>query len=190
MENSELLKLLAKGDERAYEFIFKQYYRPLSLFANRFVLDIEVSKDIVQELFYQIFEKRAELSVHTNLKSFLYQSVRNRCLNHIKMNKLHDSHHTNILNANINNFDDDDAIVQVELEDKIASLISALPAQSKKVFEMSRYDGIPNQEIADALGISKRTVETHISLALKRLREGLVEVAILAMLILIKTFHF
>ena len=88
MSDKELLLLLAKGDERAYEFLFKQFYRPLSLFANRYVDDIDQAKDIVQEVFFQLFEKRETITIHTSLKSFLYQMVRNRALNHIKMNKL------------------------------------------------------------------------------------------------------
>ncbi len=190
MENNELLYLLTKGDERAYELIFKQFYRPLSLFANGFVQDIEVAKDIVQELFFQLFEKRSDISVHTNLKSFLYQSVKNRCLNHIKMNKLHEQHHSNIIKMSDEESVDHSEIERVELEDRIALLVEKLPTQTRRVFELSRYDGISNQEIADSLQISKRTVETHISLALKRLREGLADVVFLLGILVINIFRF
>lgn len=178
MSDKELLLLLAKGDERAYEFLFKQFYRPLSLFANRYVDDIDQAKDIVQEVFFQLFEKRETITIHTSLKSFLYQMVRNRALNHIKMNKIHSDHHERILLTSSFEVVDSSEIEHSELEDKIAKIVSDLPNQTRRVFELSRYEGIPNQEIADSLEISKRTVETHISLALRKLREGLVDVIV------------
>lgn len=174
-----------KGDEAAYEVIFKEFYRPLSLFANKYLQDVEMSKDLVQEMFFYLFEKRETLNIHTSLKSFLYQSVKNRCLNQLKSSKLHEAHHKVILNAQSINLVEDDEVEMAELEDRIASIVAEMPPQTKRVFEMSRFDGIDNQAIADELNISKRTVETHISSALRRLRENLSDV-ILSLLIIQK----
>lgn len=185
MVNDDIVKLLMKGDEAAYEVIFKEFYRPLSLFANKYLQDVEMSKDLVQEMFFYLFEKRETLNIHTSLKSFLYQSVKNRCLNQLKSSKLHEAHHKVILNAQSINLVEDDEVEMVELEDRIASIVAEMPPQTKRVFEMSRFDGIDNQAIADELSISKRTVETHISSALRRLRENLSDV-ILSLLIIQK----
>lgn len=183
MNNSELVSLLKKGDEGAFESIFKEYYRPLSLFANRYLQDVEMSKDLVQELFYFLFEKRETLNIHTSLKSFLYQSVKNKCLNQIKAIKVHEQHHKLILESQSINLVEDDEIAVVELENRISLIVAALPPQTKRVFEMSRYEGVDNQEIAEKLNISKRTVETHISSALKRLRDNLADVLITILLV-------
>lgn len=185
MVNDDIVKLLMKGDEAAYEVIFKEFYRPLSLFANKYLQDVEMSKDLVQEMFFYLFEKRETLNIHTSLKSFLYQSVKNRCLNQLKSSKLHEAHHKVILNAQSINLVEDDEVEMAELEDRIASIVAEMPPQTKRVFEMSRFDGIDNQAIADELNISKRTVETHISSALRRLRENLSDV-ILSLLIIQK----
>ena len=187
MVNEDIIKLLIKGDEVAYEAIFKEYYRPLSLFANRYLQDVELSKDLVQEMFFYLFEKKETLNIHTSLKSFLYQSVKNRCLNQLKSSKTHAAHHNVILNSQSINLVEDDEVEMAELEDRIATIVAAMPPQTKRVFEMSRFDGIDNQTIADELNISKRTVETHISSALKRLRENLTDV-VLALIIVPKWF--
>lgn len=178
MGNDEIVKLLIKGDEATFEFIFKEYYRPLSLFANRYLQDVEMAKDLVQEMFSYLFEKRETLNIHTSLKSFLYQSVKNRCLNQLKSSKLHESHHQVILNSQPINLVDNNEIELAELEDRISRIVSEMPPQTKRVFEMSRFEGVDNQEIADQLNISKRTVETHISSALKRLRDNLTDVLV------------
>ena len=176
MEEAEIVKLLAFGDEKAYEQLFKLYYRQLTLFASKYVNDIDLSRDIVQEVFVQLFDKRESIQIHTSLKSFLFQMVRNRCINHIKLTKIHSTHHDKILALTDLAPIPFNELEAVELADRIALLVSQMPAQTKKVFEMSRFDGVPNQDIALELQISKRTVETHISNALKKLREGLVDV--------------
>ena len=114
------------------------------------------------------------LNIHTSLKSHLYQTVRNRCLNEIKRNQIRRDHHSGIFIEKKNQeayFDD--KMQETELEAKIFSVVESLPKQCKRIFEMSRYEGISNQKIADKLDLSKRTVETQISKALKILRNSL-----------------
>jgi RNA polymerase sigma-70 factor (ECF subfamily) len=171
MNEKDLLNRLSQGDEFAYETIFMTYYQPLSVFAVKLVGDMDLAKDIVQEVIVNFYQKRHQIEIHTSLKAHLYQSVRNRCLNHIKREQIIKTHHSQLF---IENKDSEqvfhDIMEETELEHKIHQIILSLPNQCQKIFEMSRFQGKSNQDIADELSISKRTVETQISNALKKLR--------------------
>ncbi len=169
-----LLEGLKDGREEAYEELFLTYYVQLVVFAQKILADEDMSRDIVQDVFVMFYEKREVLNIHTSLKSHLYQTVRNRCLNEIKRNQIRREHHAGMfVDKKSQEAYFDDKMQETELEARIFSVVESLPKQCKRIFEMSRYDGIPNQEIADKLNLSKRTVETQISKALKILRKHL-----------------
>jgi RNA polymerase sigma-70 factor (ECF subfamily) len=173
-EDKKLLDGLMRGEESAYEELFMTFYAQLVVFAQKLLGDEDLSREMVQDVFVMFYEKREVLNIHTSLKSHLYQTVRNRCLNEIKRNQIRRDHHSGIFIEKKNEeayFDD--KMQETELEAKIFSIVESLPKQCKRIFEMSRYEGISNQEIADKLDLSKRTVETQISKALKILRNGL-----------------
>lgn len=174
IDDSLLIKQIKKGNHKAYELLFYKYFKVLVVFAKKYLNDLDVAQDITQELFVQIYEKRESLHIHTNLKGFLYTSVKNRCLDYIKTSKIQ-SDHKNIIKEQLldQHFDDTDFIEETELQEKIHKAILDLPEQNQKIFKLSRLEGKSNQEIANELGLSKRTVETHISNALKKLRTSI-----------------
>lgn len=173
MENQEdILEGLKSGDEHAYKQLFYNYFEPLTYFANKYLKDIDLSKDLVQGVFTHIYEKREDLNISSSLKSYLFQSVANRSINQLKSDKLHALHHEDIKHGMDDSYHDDQ-IETNELEAKINRLINELPGQCQRIFKLSRFDHKTNQEIADELGLSKRTVETQISKALKTLRHSL-----------------
>jgi len=173
-DDKKLLDGLKAGKEAAFEELFMTYYAQLVVFAQKLLGDEDLSREMVQDVFVMFYEKREVLNIHTSLKSHLYQTVRNRCLNEIKRNQIRRDHHSGIFIEKKNQeayFDD--KMQETELEAKIFSVVESLPKQCKRIFEMSRYEGISNQKIADKLDLSKRTVETQISKALKILRNSL-----------------
>jgi RNA polymerase sigma-70 factor (ECF subfamily) len=161
-----------KGEESAYKQLFFNYFEPLTFFANKYLNDMELSKDMVQGIFSHIYEKREELKISSSIKSYLYQSVANRSLNQLKSSKIHAEHHADIKHRSEDGYVEEQMEL-TELEVKIAKTIDQLPDQCKRIFKLSRYEHKSNQEIADELEISKRTVETQISKALKVLRASL-----------------
>ncbi len=172
-EDALLLSGLKRGEERFYRLLFDKYYQPLVVFANRMLLDMDLSRSTVQDVFVMLFDKREEIVIHTSLNAHLYQSVRNRCLNHMKRDKMKNERHQIILDKG-ETFEKPSTSMEFnELEALIHSTIEVLPEQCRRIFKMSRQEGLTNQEIAENLAISKRTVETQISKALKRLREEL-----------------
>jgi len=164
---------LKKGEEWAFKKLFDVYYRKMVAYANKYLEDLDLSRSVVQDTFVMLYEKRDEINIHTSFNSHLYQTVRNRCLNIIKRNKMALEHHQHILETK-NDFEEQfDNLEYTELENCISKAIESLPPQCKKIFKMNRFDGIGNQNIADELNLSKRTVETQISKALKIIRSEL-----------------
>ena len=133
-----------------------------------------MARELVQDVFVSFYEKRSEIKIHTSLKAHFYQSVKNKCLNQIKRDQIRRDHHANIF---IDKKNDEaifeDKLEETELEYRIFAVVQTLPEQCRRIFEKSRFKGDTNQEIADELNISKRTVETQISKALRVLREKL-----------------
>ena len=170
---NQLINGLKAGDESSFNQLFNDYYILLTVFARKYVNDLEEAKEIVQDFFVHLFEIRNSLTITTSLESYLYQSVRNRCLNHINQFKVHEKHYENLKREEISDTNLEDKILETELEHKIFQIVTGLPGQCQKIFKMSRVDGKQNREIAKMLNISIRTVETQISKALKILRHNL-----------------
>jgi RNA polymerase sigma-70 factor (family 1) len=155
----------------SYEDIFLRYYPPLTAFAFSFIKDEDAAKDIVQSVFIKIFEKRDTLIVQQSLKSYLYKAVSNACINHRKKEAVR-SHHNASYAKELIESSFEDAVEQAEEDYKVYDAIKKLPPQCQKIFVMSRLDNRKNQEIADELSISIRTVETQISNALRTLKKA------------------
>ena len=174
MGDKNILNKLSGGDESAFEDIFKLYYHQLVVYAFKLVNDLDQARDMVQDVIVNFYEKRDSIQIHTSLKAHLYQSVRNRCLNHLKREQLMRTHHSHIFEEQKDGHQAfRDLMEETELENKLFRILNSLPKQCQKIFEMSRFDGKSNTDIALELDISKRTVETQISNALKKLRSKL-----------------
>jgi RNA polymerase sigma-70 factor, ECF subfamily len=171
---TSLLEAIRKGDETAFEMIFKEYYQALCRYANSFLNDREEAEEVVQASFLGFWEKREALFVNTSLKAYLYQSIRNRCLNVIKHSKVKQQHAQHEAYMRVDHAESTfDEILSNELENRIYVALQALPEQCRLVFKLSRFEELKYQEIADQLNISVKTVENQIGKALKIMREQL-----------------
>ncbi|MBN2214767.1 MAG: RNA polymerase sigma-70 factor [Bacteroidales bacterium] len=169
-----IIRKLRSGDEKFYKSVFYNYYPLLTYFANKYLHDIEIAKEIVQDFFVKLYEKRFSLNIDTSFKSYLYKSVYNSCINYLNQVALREQHHRQIKNLNHEQavFTEDDIYLN-ELENKIYCEIEKLPSQCRRIFKMNRFDGLTNSEIAAKLKLSKRTIETQISKALRILRNNI-----------------
>jgi RNA polymerase sigma-70 factor (ECF subfamily) len=169
-----LVQGLREGDEKSFKFIFDQYYRPLTVFALKYLDDIEDAKEIVQDLFVRLWSKHEELDIRFSLKMYLYQSVRNACFNFLESNKVAQrrmrEYHTP-LSSNDNALE---YMMAAEQEEMLMRAIDKLPEKCRAIFVLSRINKLSNQAIATQLNISIKTVEGQISIALKRLSEWLI----------------
>ncbi len=179
-----LLNDIQSGDTGAFEEVFNEYYSSLCRYALIYVGDPDESEEIVQNSFVKFWNKKKQITISTSLKSYLYQVVKNESLNHIKHLKVvksfEGSHH------NKNKGDASDTLIAKELQYKIDASLAKLPVERKKIFLMSRNEGLKYREIADKLGLSIKTVENQMGKALKFFRSELVDYLSLGLLVLIK----
>lgn len=168
LTNSELLQLLTKSNSQAFEEIFNRYWKRLFSYAYKIYNEEKVCEDIVQEVFISLWKNKKTNIL--NLEAYLFKAVKYKIASHIRDLKF-TNEQLDILQqlpANISN-----NLEYQELETKIFEEIEKLPPKCKKVFKLSRLENKSNQEIAQTLNLSIRTVETHISNALKYLRNQL-----------------
>lgn len=170
----QVLDKLCEGDASAFEMIFKTYYQPLCRYAYSFLQDKEEAEEVVQASLITVWEKRQSLSIETSLKSYLYRMVRNSCLNVIKHERVKQQHAAHELYVKEVAYESVAHKIQAaELETKIMQAMKVLPEQCRLVFQLSRFEELKYQEIADQLQISVKTVENHMGKALKLMREQL-----------------
>jgi RNA polymerase sigma-70 factor, ECF subfamily len=171
---------IAAGDQLAFEQVFRAHYKSLCAFARQYLRDADKAEDLVQDLFFRLWQDRAKVSVTTSLKSYLFASVRNRCLNALAVTAK-----VRPLNEELDDRSEDSGVPEDERAyrlGRVQAAIEALPEERGKVFKLSRYEGLKYQEIADRLGISVKTVENQMGKALKTLREELQDVMPLGVL--------
>ena len=171
-EEKTLFENIQQGDEKAFEQLFKLYYSYLCNFAAKIVEDDVTGEEIVQDFFVKFWDRRNKLTVETSLKNYLFRSVKNLCLNHIKHNEIKLQHaRTVISQSESSNYNND--YIEVNLAEDIAKSIEELPEKRREIFRLSREEGLKYREIAEKLHISIKTVEIQMSLAIKSLRKKL-----------------
>lgn len=170
----QVLETLQLGNESAFEMIFRTYYQPLCRYAYSFLQNKEEAEEVVQASFITVWEKRNNIAIETSLKSYLYRMVRNSCLNVIKHEKVKQQHVAHELAVSEVSYESvSQKVLGAELEIKITEAMRTLPEQCRLVFQLSRFEELKYQEIADQLQISVKTVENHMGKALKLMREQL-----------------
>lgn len=176
-----ILVRLAAGDLKAFEMLYGEHYESLCHYAQGFVFDLDTSREMVQDVFVRIWEKRTTLQIEDSLKSYLYRSVHNKCLDYLKHLKIEYEYEKMRIqeiqeSGNFSNNSADhplDGLITEELRIAIRLAIENLPEKCKEIFKLSRYEGLKYSEISIALNISVKTVETQMSRALKSLKEQL-----------------
>ena len=161
-------------DQRQFEKLFKLHFQQLHGFAKNFVQDSDTARDICQQVFIQFWEKRNEIDTTRSLKSWLFTAVRNKCLNHIRDHKKYRSQVLDLDCGYYNLYNEQhDEVEEQDLKNQINVALDSLPDKCRQVFEMSRFGDMKYREIADELNISQKTVEAHMSKAIKVMRSAL-----------------
>lgn len=175
-DHPDIWQQVRAGDKKAYEEIFMTYYRSLCNYSCSMVREMDEAEEVVQNVFYNLWNKRESLSVESSLKSYLYRAVHNDCLNRIKHRKVRAQYAAD-LKGSPQSFQSDGAqlLEAKELGLKIQNALAKLPEQCGVVFRMNRFEHLKYAEIASQLGISVKTVENHMGKALKILRGELKE---------------
>jgi len=183
LQDTEALQKIYAGDVKAFESVFEYYYQQLCSFTLKYLKDPDDAEEVVQDTFVKFWNKRKEINITSSLKSYLYQSVKNASLNriqHLKVVRDHEESHVKPTSA----YQSSDPLVEMELQEKINSSLEQLPPERKKIFLMSRNEGLKYKEIAEKLNISIKTVENQMGKALKFMRTELAEFMSVGLLML------
>jgi RNA polymerase sigma-70 factor (ECF subfamily) len=174
INNNQLLKEISEGSEFHFEYLFKLYYTKLLGFTKSFIIQTDVSEDIVLEVFSKIWEKRKQLINVKNIDVFLYVSVKNASINFLnKKKKIKFSY--SILDVDLVRYSksSDEELITTEMLEELNKVVNELPNRCKLIFKMIREDGLTKSEVANILDLSTKTIDNQISIAVKKIAENL-----------------
>ena len=163
---------LQSSDQRAFSELFEAMHVALLRYAWRFTGEQEAARDIVQDAFLKLWLIRTDVDPKRSLKALLYTMVRNLALNHKRA-----AQHTNGAFPEHDLYDQaptaDQQVEASMLDQRLRQFIEQMPVRRREAFMLSRYEGLSHEEIAHVMNLTPRTVNTHIVLALKDLRNRL-----------------
>lgn len=179
--NIELAKRIANSDEIAFSSLYNKLWEKLYVFAHSIIMNESEAKDVIQEVWLDYWKRRNEISTD-NIEAYLHQAVRYKVYNTLRDIKF------NKVQLEVCDELSMDAPVELnhdldETNLRLNYYINLLPAKCREIFTLSRFEGLDNEEIADKIGISKRTVENQLSIALKSIRNNMEKVVSLFLLI-------
>lgn len=164
-----LVERIQKGDRSAFGQLFDRYYALFVSFARKLLRDDQVAEDLVQNVFVRVWSSRERLDIDRNIRSYLLVAVRNEVFCYLRgiCRELHEQLSDD---ARVTDTDAAQIMSAKDMERGIRQIIADMPERRREVFCMSRNEKLSNQEIADRLGLSVRTVEKHIENALTDIR--------------------
>lgn len=170
-DDKQLVSLLKKTEVKAFDILFHKYSQRLYHFSFSLLKNEEDAKEIVQETFLRIWNRRLEVDSGKSFKSYLFTISYHLIIDQLRL-RLKDQEYRNFLQDyfKISNFSVDSKIDYEELTQKIDQVIEELPEKRKRIYKLSREEGMSNNEIAEKLGISTKTVENQITLSLRYLK--------------------
>jgi RNA polymerase sigma-70 factor (ECF subfamily) len=174
--DSEITGRIRQGDKQEFEKLFRSSYVSLVRYAKNLVRDHDAAEEIVQDLFFRLWQDRENLRIESSLKGYLFKSVHNRALHYIEHQKVVSRHAGEIVaSAELTNEPVTEEIYYLELQSRVARVLGRLPERCSMIFRMSRFEGLKYSEIADKLAVSLKTVESDMGKALKEFRKALAE---------------
>ncbi|GAB4019454.1 RNA polymerase sigma-70 factor [Spirosoma migulaei] len=182
-----LLERLAAGDQRAFQEIYQRYWYKLFQVARRKVLSEEDAEEIVQDIFVDLWERRQYLLVH-DLSKFLFKAVKYQILDYLKAKFVRQTYQDNKQRfSQDTDSQTEEQLALKDLNEAISTGIDQLPAKTQEIFRLNRLEGRSAKEIADLLQIPERTIEYHITQALRTMRSYLKDFIVYTLSIILST---
>ncbi|MES2376088.1 MAG: RNA polymerase sigma-70 factor [Bacteroidota bacterium] len=169
-DDYQLLTIWIEGNDNAYQELFNRYFKKLYYYTLKLIPDTDLAEEIVLDVMLNIWQKKHLLNAELSLSAYLFKSVKNKLIDQLRRKTLQIESMGDNCNQYASNVGADDALICKELEDIYQSGVAKLPPQKQLIFKMKREDGLTYNEIAIKLNLSKNTVENHMGLALKFLK--------------------
>jgi len=167
------VEALSKGDSKAFEVLFIHYHPKLVYFLFGFIKDSERARDMAQDIFMTIWSNKEKLKEVKSFNSYLFKIAKNNICNYFDHVVVNEKYIAGQLLQSVETENLEETVFANQLQSMIDIAISQMPSQRKKIFVMSRINGLSNAEIAEKLNINKRTVENHLTAALADLRKAI-----------------
>jgi RNA polymerase sigma-70 factor (family 1) len=176
ISETEIIGRIRQGDVKQFESLFRSSYVSLVRYARTLVKDQDDAEEIVQDLFYRIWQDREKIKIESSLNGYLFRAVHNRCLHFIEHNRIVVKHAEEMsFRAQESPESPSDILNYKELQARIAGILEKLPERCGKIFCMNRFEGLKYNEIAEKLSVSVKTVEANMGRALREFRKELTE---------------
>jgi RNA polymerase sigma-70 factor (ECF subfamily) len=180
-EDQSILEKILAGDKEGFRILFDRYYKRLYLYASSYLDDQFIAEDVIQEIFISLWENRNNLEISSSLSSYLFSAVHHRCIHYLRRLKTRNLHRQREIlrlreaeilleNSNDSVFSEIDTY---EIRRIIKQVTDSLPEKTQQIFRLSRTGRLTNAEISRHLDIHIKTVEYHITKALKAFRDTL-----------------
>lgn len=169
----DLFQSIQTDNQRALKMLMDRYWRPMYLMSESVLKDSNTSEEIVQEVFINIWNKRASINIRHSIKVYLFACTRHQIYKQIQQKRIP---HLDIDQFNHlvpDPYNPQQALEYRDLLDRLEVLINELPPRCKEVYIMKREEDLSQKEIAKALNISRKSVENQLTIALKKLKAGL-----------------
>lgn len=166
---TKYLEELASDSHKAFEMLFVKYFPKVKYFIAHLIKSEEIAEELSQDIFIRIWINRKNLSHIQSFNSYIYRMAKNAAINHME--------HLYVEETYLKNYEEhksptiEEELYAKETELLIQLVVNNMPPQRKRIYEMSRMEGLKNEEIAEQLNLSKKTVENHLNLALKEIRK-------------------
>ena len=172
----EIIRRIREGDVQQFESLFRSSYVSLVRYAKTIIKDHDTAEEIVQDLFFRLWQDKEKINIVSSLNGYLFRAVHNRCLHLIGHRQIVERHVREAATIQENSPDDPlDILRYRDLQNKIARILERLPERCGRIFCMSRFEGLKYNEIAEKLSVSVKTVEANMGRALKEFRKALEE---------------
>lgn len=184
------ISVISKNEtvEAQFENVFKSHFKRLHLYALTIVKEEMVAEEMVQNVFYKLWDKNREVLSGQPITSYLYRAVHNESLNYLKHLKVKEAYQKHAMTKREAATNGSQEMRYKELEKKLEDSLRELPEQCRTIFQMSRFEGLKYREIADQMNLSVKTIEKQMSKALGILRLKLADYLPTALFMLLLTY--
>lgn len=171
---NRIIEDLKEGNHKAYESIFMTYFPKVKYYINGFVKSIGIAEELTQNVFLKIWENRQNLVISVKgFDSYLFTMAYRQTIDYIRSKQVRESFYNDQIIQQADMVCTEDEYIAEETKLIIEMIVENMPKKRREIFEMSRNEGIPNNQIAKQLNVSQRTVENQLSLAMKKIRDTL-----------------